>query len=283
MSTNTNALVNEPAESAIPRLLDEHGAQIYGLGLRMCRSPEDAQDLVQEVFLQAFRKWDQFEGRSSPSTWLYTIASRVCQRRHRRRAGEPRELESIHTLLPSGDEGVLDLPSGSETPQDVLERRETQETVERVVARLPAKFRLPLMLKDLMDLSINEIAEILGLKEATVKTRLHRARLFAAKELARELPKRPAPPPDHSRAICMDLLRAKQESMDRGVSFPVASQELCFRCRSLFATLDLAHEACHRLGRGELPEPVREAILREMEDLPGRRHSRRRRSPGASN
>ena len=141
----TTALVNEPADSAIPRLLDQHGSQIYGLGLRMCGNPEDAQDLVQDVFLQAFRKWDQFEGRSSPSTWLYTIAARVCQRRHRLRSGQPREMDSLTNVLPSGDEVVLDLPAG-ETPEDIMERRETKDLVEHAITQLPPNFRLPLML-----------------------------------------------------------------------------------------------------------------------------------------
>jgi RNA polymerase sigma-70 factor (ECF subfamily) len=264
-------LVDEPAETAIPQLLDRHGSQIFGLGLRMCGNHEDAQDLVQDVFLQAYRKWDQFEGRSSPSTWLYTIAARVCHRRHRLRAGEPRQLESLNALLPSGDEGVVEFPSGGESPQDVLERRETRELVEQAISRLPADFRMPLMLKDMMDLSIGEISEILGVKEATIKTRLHRARLFAARELSKGLEKRAAPPPDHSRTACLDLLRAKQEAMDRGVEFPVAGDELCIRCRSLFATLDLARDACHRLSQGDLPEAVRTALSEEMGRSPSRR------------
>lgn len=263
----------EPAETAIPRLLDQHGAQIYGLGLRMCGSPEDAQDLVQDVFLRAFRKWDQFEGRSSPSTWLYRIAARVCQRRHRLRSGEPRELDSLSTLLPSGDEGVLDLASREISPEEVLEREETRARVEQALSRLPAKFRLPLILKDLMDLSVAQVAETLDIKEPTVKTRLHRARLFAAKELSKGLPKRPAPPPDHSRTVCLDLLRAKQEALDRGVRFPIAQEELCLRCQSLFGSLDLTREACRLMRKGELPEPVREALLKRMGRASRRRHT----------
>ena len=65
------------ADEEIPRLVEEHGGKMFGLAKRMCRTVEQAEDLVQETFLQAYRKWDQFEGRSSPATWLYTIASRV--------------------------------------------------------------------------------------------------------------------------------------------------------------------------------------------------------------
>ena len=67
-------LIGKPAAEALPMLIDRYGGRIYGLGVRFCGNEADAEDLVQEVFLQAFRKWDQFEGRSAPSTWLYTIA-----------------------------------------------------------------------------------------------------------------------------------------------------------------------------------------------------------------
>ncbi len=74
----------EPAEKAIPSLREEYAGLIYNLGLRLCHSPESAQDLVQETFLRAFHNWHQFEGRSSPATWLFTIAMRthklVCRR-----------------------------------------------------------------------------------------------------------------------------------------------------------------------------------------------------------
>jgi len=270
----------EAAESAVERLLELHGGQIYGLGLRLCGSPEEAQDLVQETFLQAFRKWDQFEGRSSASTWLFTIAARACNRRHRLRSGQPRRLESLSTLAPSGEETILDLPSPSESPHEILERQEARELVGRAITGLPPTFRLPLVLKDLMELSIAEVAKILGLKQATVKTRLHRARLFTAKEMARGLPHRPAPPADANRTVCLDLLQAKHEAMDRGAPFPVAPDELCVRCRSLFAALDLSRDACRQLGRGELPETVRRTLLEEMgSSRPGRRR-RRKKTPG---
>lgn len=267
----SSSLVSEPADSAISRLLDLHGGQIYGLGLRLCGSPEAAEDLVQETFLRAFRKWHQFEGRSSPSTWLYSIAARVCQRQHRLRSGEPRYVEPLDAVASDPEEAVLKIASSDETPLDQLERRETRELVERAIGALVPKFRLPLVLKDLMDLSISAVADILGLKEATVKTRLHRARLMAAEEIT----ERPSEPPtsarDPSQKICLDLLRAKQEAMDRGVVFPVAKEELCDRCRSLFSTFDLTRDVCRQIGEGPLPEQIRKALLDEIKDSSKRR------------
>lgn len=259
MTSGGDRLASQPPERAIPLLVDRYGDRLYALALRMCDSPQAAEDLVQETFLRAFRGWDRFRGEAEPSTWLYTIATRLCRRMQRRRAGEPRRLESLESLLPAPGEDVPDL-----SLPDALEeqaRREVREVVEGAIAELPFRFRLPFVLKELADLSLAEIAAILGIREATAKTRVHRARLRLRRAVAERLPRRPAPPPDHPRQVCLDLLEAKQEALDRGVPFPVPSVELCARCRALFATLDLAGDVCTRLAREPgLPEPVRELI-----------------------
>jgi len=249
--------------AAVEQLMASEGGRIYGLGLRICRDSAAAEDLAQETFLQAFRKWDQFEGRSEPSTWLYTIAGRICQRWGRRRSGEPRQMESLSELLPSGESAVAALPAGEQNALDKKLESETRVRVDAALAGLPVKFRLPLVLKDIAELSTAEVAEILGIKPATVKTRVHRARLALRKALSESLPKRPAPPPDHSRQVCLDLLESKQEALDRGVDFPVAPAELCTRCRSLFATLDLTYDACRYLGDVELPAELWQKILKQ--------------------
>ncbi|MDZ7266448.1 MAG: RNA polymerase sigma factor [candidate division KSB1 bacterium] len=269
----------EPADKAIPRLLETHGGLIYNLGLRMCGRPTDAEDLVQETFLRAFRKWEQFEGRSEPATWLYTIAVRACQRLKRRRAGQPQRMQSLAELLPDPEaDEIPDLPADHDGPLDQVLRREAQEAVQRALTKLPPPFRMALLLKDIVEFSVEEVARVLGIKEATVKTRVHRGRLLLRKELAKKLPKHKAPPPDHEKQVCLHLLHAKQEALDRGVEFPLAAGELCSRCQSLFATLDLTHEICLNLKRGPLPEPLRHLLLQEFKHAGragGRRSARR--------
>jgi len=252
-----------PGREAVGRLFDEYGPLVYALGLRMCDTPEAAEDLVQETFLRALSSWEGFEGRSKPSTWLYTIATRTCQRMRRRRAGEPRRLEPIERLLPSGDEGVVQVPSGD----DPSERAALTEAVRAAVSVLPLDFRLPFVLKEVLEFKVSEIAEILGVRENTVKTRLHRARLKVRSAVAGALPRRPGEPADHSREECLLLLAAKQESLDRDARFPVPDEELCGRCRSVFATLDLGRDICRSLRTGEeLPEAVRERVRRALEE-----------------
>ncbi|MCP3959402.1 MAG: RNA polymerase sigma factor [bacterium] len=259
-----SGLAGQSAEVALPRLLQAYGGRLYNLALRFCGSPEDAEDLVQETFLLAFRKWHQFRGQARPTTWLYTIAARACRRRKRRRAGEPHALASLSDLEPFGQEPIADLTRPDDGPLDAQLRREARESVERALAELPTHYRMALILKDLLELPVADVAGILGLKQATVKTRVHRARLLLRQRLEETLPRREAPAALYSQRVCLDLLRAKQEALDRGAEFPVHQKEVCERCAALFATLDLTHDACMDIGRGELPPALESRLSAEI-------------------
>lgn len=252
------------AERVAPRL--------YRIAVRMCGNPADAEDLVQDTLLQAFRKWQQFQGRSEPSTWMYTIAGRLCQRRHRRRAGEPARMQSLSELLPSPADPLVVLPASADGPVEAHARKEAERAVAEGLRRLPAPFRLPLVLADIAELPSSDIARVLGLKEATVKTRIHRGRLLIRKALMERLPTRPAPPVDHDRQVCLDLLQAKQEALDHHTPFPFSGEELCARCQSLFATLDLGREVCGLLTGDTLPESVQQLIRRQRIEGATARH-----------
>ena len=252
------------AAQAVQELMESDGQKMYGLALKLCRNQAEAEDLVQDTFLQAYRKWDQFEGRSEPTTWLYTIASRLCQRRQRPRSGQPRRLESLTDLLPVGESSIPEIPTDEDSPLDEQLKKEAQEQVEKALAQLPVHLRLPLVLKDIAELSVTQVAEVLGIKPATVKTRVHRARLALRRAMAEVLPKQPSPPPDHPQRVCLDLLSAKQEALDRGAEFPVPRDELCTRCKSLLSTLDLAHDVCSELSLDGLPEELRRKITDQL-------------------
>lgn len=252
---------SEPREEAIPLLLDAHGGRLYSMGVRLCGNRADAQDLVQETFLQAFRKWHQFEGRSRPSTWLYTIASRTCRRFHRKKSGEPERMESLEELLPLGGPRLGTVPKDGDGPLSSQIREEARAKVEAAISSLPYTFRWPFVLKEIAGFSLAEIATILNLREATVKTRIHRARLRVRKTLERALPRSELPPPIFSKEICLDLLRAKLECLDRGLVFQFPDQVVCERCAAIFATLDLEQGICRDIARGDLPEKLRKELL----------------------
>ncbi len=148
----------QPADVAIPDLFHLHSAAVHSLGLRICGTPQEAEDLVQETFLEAFRKWDQFQGRSSPKTWLYSIATRACRRLHRKRAGEPTRMESLSQLLPSGQ--IPEVPSLGQRPDELASSGELRSAVETAISRLPLPFQLALVLKDLAEFSVREVAQV---------------------------------------------------------------------------------------------------------------------------
>ncbi len=269
----------EPREVALPRLVEQHGDRLYSLGLRFCGDPEAARDLVQETFLLAFRKWHQFEGRARATTWLYTIASRVCQRFHRRRGGSEPRVQSLDELLPFGEASEAVHAQGE---RDSLEAREEHAArlaaVERAIAGLPVAFRMPLVLKEIAGLSLQEISGALGVQLETVKTRLHRARLAVRKEIESGRPRRAAPPPRFDRQLCLDLLAAKQSALDRGQRFEFPEGLVCERCATIFASLDLAQEACREIGRGALPAALRRELLAHVGGVKARRKPLARRA-----
>lgn len=255
-------------EIAVPRLLALHGDRLYGLARRLCGTPEQAQDVVQETFVQAWRAWDQFAGRSDPIVWLYTIARHACQRLHRPRSGAPQQLASLDEPGPFGEPLVAVVPGGDDTMDEVL-RRERIDAVGAAITELPDEFRLPLILKDVVGFSLADVAQVLDIKEATAKTRVHRARLRLRDVLAEGLPKRALPPPAYSRQVCLDLLRTKLDCIDRGVPMPNADEIVCERCRAVFATLDLTADVCQRLTRETMPEPLRAALAQQFAGAAG--------------
>lgn len=256
--------VGRSADEAIPELLDLYGARLYALGRRLCRSTADAEDLVQETFLAAYRAWDRFEGRAQPSTWLYTIAGRVCQRLHRKRAGEPEHVVSLEALLPF-DEGGIPAPDlEADSPVGEQLRREGRERLETAIASLPLDVRLPLVLKEILGLPLATIAEVLDVAEGTVKSRLHRARLRLRQAVLAGVPTVDAPAPEYEQQVCLDLLDRKQDALDRGVPFAIEGI-VCERCRAVFRSLDFTEDLCRRLGAGEaLPGEVRAAVLERI-------------------
>ncbi len=250
------------AREAVSALLQEHGPKLHGLALRLCGNKADAEDLVQDVFLQAFRKWHTFRGEAKPSTWLYTIAVRACRRRMKRQRRAPK---AVSQLAPWGETTVTAVATRDDA--DSPQRREAVVRVQHAIADLPEHFRVPIVLKEVLELSVEETAAILGVAENTVKTRLHRARLALRKALLATSRQVSAPAPIFEKQVCLDLLKAKMSAMDQGgVSrgFAVPQAEVCARCRAVFRELDIVQDACAQLSAGTMPAAMRDRIQRAI-------------------
>lgn len=165
--------------AAYRTFVDENSASVYGLALKLLGDEQEAEDVLQETFLSAFRAIDRFEGRSKLSTWLYRIAYNASLMHLRKRE----RMTTFSLDQPYGDEEQARPVAGdllldwSTVPDDRLLTAEARQEMDRAIAQLPESLRSAFILRDIQGLSGAETAEILGISVQAVKNRLHRARL----------------------------------------------------------------------------------------------------------
>lgn len=163
----------------------DHVDLIYRYANRLCGEVEAAKDLVQETFLNAYRGFKDFRGDAQVSTWLYTIASRACLRMRRRKKGEPERELSLEEFVPTSEgEFRLQIAVDGLTPEEAFQNKELRQALDQAIDKLPKKYRMVLVLRDMEGLSAKEVGTVMGLNERAVKSRLHRARLFVRRELS---------------------------------------------------------------------------------------------------
>ena len=161
-------------DEAFAQLMRDNETRIYNLTLRMTGNPEDAMDLAQEAFLNAWRGLKFFKGDSAFSTWVYRLASNACidfLRRKKRR-------QDISLSMPTDeeDDSQPDIPDERFLPERELERRELRQAVAHGLSRLSDEHRQVLVMREINGLSYQEIADVLDLEAGTVKSRIARAR-----------------------------------------------------------------------------------------------------------
>jgi RNA polymerase sigma-70 factor, ECF subfamily len=180
-------------DRAFERLVREYIGPLHAVALRLLQNPADADDAVQEAFLNAFRNFDSFRGDARLSTWLHRIVVNAALGRLRKRKRRPdlrADVVDISDLLPRfRDNGY---PQQFHEPwvqpaEELATRAETREQVRQMIDKLPDNYRTVLILRDIEELSTAETSELLGLSSGTVKVRLHRARQALRNLLEREL------------------------------------------------------------------------------------------------
>lgn len=166
-------------EAAFNELVLAYERRVFALVFRMLGRREEAEDLAQEVFVQVFKAIDQFRGESKLSTWIYRIAVNLCKNRtkylSRRHAGSEDDVDAMADRAPlSSAKGVSVGDVGR--PDELVEGMQLEVVVKRAIAQIDTDFRQVLILRDVEDMSYEEIASVTGLAEGTVKSRIHRAR-----------------------------------------------------------------------------------------------------------
>ncbi|MBI5479668.1 MAG: sigma-70 family RNA polymerase sigma factor [Deltaproteobacteria bacterium] len=176
---------DEVAFSEVVRLYQH---KVYNLLYRMIGSHEEAEDLAQEVFVTVFKSIDTFRGESKFSTWLYRVAANHCKNRIKylsrrsRTSGDGLDGVPEHSME---DAGSAPLQSHIDAPDKILEGLQLEKLLAQAIASLDEEHRLLIVLRDVEELSYQEIGEITSLNEGTVKSRLHRARMAIKEHIER--------------------------------------------------------------------------------------------------
>lgn len=175
--------LRERDEKAFREIVEEHGDRIYNLTYRMLGNREEAEDVSQEVFITVFKSIDSFRGDSKLSTWLYRIAVNHCKNRikYLARRHDRDQSEYEEELMREHAAGAATAPNPAPRPDKQLEGVELEQIMQRCIALLEEEHRLVIVLRDVEDLSYEEICAITNLPTGTVKSRLHRARLALKK------------------------------------------------------------------------------------------------------
>ncbi len=164
-------------EAAYEQVVRAYGGRLLAVARRIVGTEEDARDVVQDAFLNAFKSFARFEGNAKLSTWLHRIVVNAALMKLRTRKRKPEQ--SIESMLPSFlDDGHHEerFQSWDEPVDKVMERKEARELVRQQIDALPEGYRTVLVLRDIEGLDTEETAKVLGLSVNATKIRLHRAR-----------------------------------------------------------------------------------------------------------
>ena len=159
-------------------LMRRYNQRLYRVSRAILREDGEAEDVMQDAYVRAYEHLDQFAGKAAFSTWLTRIAIHEALARKRRRA----RLEELDALPPTGDAMSI-LKSSAPTPEAGTAQAEARQLLEEAIDSLPENYRSVVVLREVEEMSVAETAESLGVTDAVVKTRLHRAHAMLRKHL----------------------------------------------------------------------------------------------------
>jgi len=172
-------------QQAMERLLMQAQAIAYRFSLHVCGHDDDADDAMQEALLKTYRHVSQIKEPDAFRTWLYRTVKNACLISRRKRVHEPGRLESLDEVVEHADGSVqgIDVPDPGRRPDEVLENSRLRRSLHRALQSLGPEYRLIVFLREVEGLSTREVAQVVGISEANVKTRLHRARVSLRQQL----------------------------------------------------------------------------------------------------
>jgi RNA polymerase sigma-70 factor (ECF subfamily) len=249
-------LIRENRPESINRALALLQNTVYSFSMKVCGHPQDAEDTMQDVLLKSISHLAKFDNPQALTVWLYKVARNRCISSHRGAQHSPAKNLSLDELMPDSGELQDLMTSAAPNPEAALLNSEAAEQLRQAILQVPPQYRMVLVLHDMEDLTTTEVAQIMGLREGTVRVRLHRARLFVRQQLAKmskasrgtglEL-HASAEAPRSQR--CRRLFAALSDYMD-GVIDDAVCEEMdlhlndCQPCQAFLSSLKNAVEQC---------------------------------------
>ncbi len=165
---------------AMERLLMRAQEVAYRFSLLVCGHPQDAEDVMQDALLKTYRYVSRIKEPEAFRTWLYTTVQNACRMKRRRHVGEPAHLTSIEQGATGGDgePGPVEVEGHSRPADQLLIDSWVSGRLRQALKALPPSYRMIVVLREMEGLSTREVANVAGISEANVKTRLHRARVM---------------------------------------------------------------------------------------------------------
>lgn len=169
-------------EASFAEMICRYEAKVHNLAMRLTRNPEDAEEVLQDVFITVYRKIDSFEGKAKFSSWLYRITVNAAFMKLRKKKQE--KAVSMEDMLSVVENKAASQPTAFGARADSLAvNNQIRESLENAIGRLPEDYRAVFVLRDVDGLSNKEVSDILGLSIPAVKSRLHRSRIMLRKKL----------------------------------------------------------------------------------------------------
>jgi RNA polymerase sigma-70 factor (ECF subfamily) len=166
-------------ERAFTELYKRYRETVFNFSYNVCHNKDYAEEVVQDTFINVFRKLHQYDGRAKFSTWLYSIVVNNCQMHNRRSKLEQATISLDHLDSMADTEASYEPPATDDLrPDTMVAMAELEEALHGALQKLPLDYRLPYVLRELEGLSNEEAAEVLGMSLPAFKSRLHRARAF---------------------------------------------------------------------------------------------------------
>ena len=176
--------INDGRTDLFQELVEKYQQNIYNFGMRMCGESRDAEDLVQETFLNIFRYLKGFRYETRFKNWMFRVATTTCLKAKRKPKHAPERELSLEEFMPGEGEDLPDqAPDWAQRPLDQLLNEELAAHIKNAIIDLPKKYRMVMVLRDQEGFSTEETAQMLDISVSNAKVRLHRARLFLREKL----------------------------------------------------------------------------------------------------